>query len=337
MKSSDIIKRFLLDNLSKHQKDIVQTAINQFGISRQAIHRHMNSLIKDNKVKAHGTTKGRHYELMPYVNYTKTVDLNIDFSIDILLKNQIRPLLKSLPKNILEIFEFATGALLNNVQEHSNAMKLYVKLFIKHDEAHFIVSDNGIGIFEHIKSGLRLPNVQLAAIELAKGNVTANPSEHSGDEMNAVIHLFDKVEIASSGQSLSFINNRNEWKIYHSTQTKGTRMHLLINPSSNRTCSEIFNNIFSSGQKKISIPLNLLETSNQSLINSKIKAKSVLRNIQNYDVVEFDFKKIKLIGPAFADTLVRETKEKNKYALIEWINTNKTVDLLMSRALNRKY
>ena len=52
--------------------------------------------------------------------------------------------------------------------------------------------------------------------------------------------------------------------------------------------------------------------------------------------MEFDFQKIDLIGPSFADALVRKTKEYNKYANIEWVNTNPTVDLLMSRALDRQ-
>ena len=50
MNSSKQIKTFLLDNLSNHQKDIIQAAINRFGISRQAIHKHMNRLIADRKV-----------------------------------------------------------------------------------------------------------------------------------------------------------------------------------------------------------------------------------------------------------------------------------------------
>ena len=50
MNSSNKIKAFILDNINLHQKDIIQTAINRFGLSRQAIHKHMNSLIYDKKV-----------------------------------------------------------------------------------------------------------------------------------------------------------------------------------------------------------------------------------------------------------------------------------------------
>ena len=51
--------------------------------------------------------------------------------------------------------------------------------------------------------------------------------------------------------------------------------------------------------------------------------------------IEFDFNNIELIGPAFADELVRKTKAKNQIANIKWTNSSKTVDLLMSMALDR--
>ena len=42
------------------------------------------------------------------------------------------------------------------------------------------------------------------------------------------------------------------------------------------------------------------------LINSREQANYLLRNIEDYKEVNFDFKNIDLIGPAFADELIRE-------------------------------
>ena len=61
----------------------------------------------------------------------------------------------------------------------------------------------------------------------------------------------------------------------------------------------------------------------------------MLRNIADLKEIEFDFNNIDFIGPAFADELVRKTKAINKYVDIKWINCSDTVDLLMSRAINR--
>ena len=73
MRSSDQIKNFILDNLTLHQRDIIQTAISKFGISRQAVLKHMHSLIAEKQVVAHGKTRDRFYELKPQVNFNKTI------------------------------------------------------------------------------------------------------------------------------------------------------------------------------------------------------------------------------------------------------------------------
>ena len=123
--------------------------------------------------------------------------------------------------------------------------------------------------------------------------------------------------------------------INHSTQQQGTRIHLEIEPSSERTCQNIFQKIFTGRDQSIRIPINLLTVSGSELVNSRAQAQSVLRNISDLKKIEFDFNNIDLIGPAFADELVRKTKAKNQVADIKWINCNETVDVLMSRALNR--
>ena len=57
MNSHSEVKQFILNNTPLHQKDIIYTAINQFGILRQTVLKHMNALIEDNKVKAYGRTR----------------------------------------------------------------------------------------------------------------------------------------------------------------------------------------------------------------------------------------------------------------------------------------
>ena len=76
MNYSNQIKKFILDNISNHQKDIIYTAVQRFGVSRQAVLKHMHSLINDKQVIAHGKTRDRFYELRPQVNFNKTFEIN---------------------------------------------------------------------------------------------------------------------------------------------------------------------------------------------------------------------------------------------------------------------
>ncbi|MBL50895.1 MAG: hypothetical protein CMG57_02920 [Candidatus Marinimicrobia bacterium] len=334
MDSSEQIKQFILENLSGHQKDIIKASIRKFGLSRQAILKHMHTLINEERVVAHGKTRDRFYELKPIVNFTKTINLNEPTSAYAILKSQILPNLKIVRKNIFEICEYSFRAILVNAMDHAQATKLNYKLFISPTEIHFVLNDNGIGIFEKLNQSLSLNNTKIAAVEIAKGHITTDPENHSGDELMTVIHLFDKVKIDASGIRLVFQNKQNEWNVFASSQQKGTRIHLEIKTNSKRTCQKVFHQIFEKEYNMVRIPVNLIREKNEQ-VNSRIQAQSLLHNIRNISKIEFDFQNIELIGPAFADELVRKTKQKNQFADIKWINSNKIVDVLMSRAMHR--
>ena len=335
MNSSGKIKQFILNNISFHQKDIIYTAINQFGISRQAVLKHMNALIDDNKVMAYGKTRDRRYKLIPQVNYNKTILINSEFILQDVVQENFLLHLESLPKNIFQICEYSIEALVNNILEHSHASNLYVKLFLTYSDLNIIISDNGSGLLENIRSKLNLEIVELAALELAKGQITTDLLQNSGEALNTIFHLFDKVKVDSSGYGIVYVSNREQWDIKYSTQKQGTRVHLQINPNSNRTCDKIFQKLFNKKERRIRIPISLLKEPNKNSLISKQQARNIFWNIDSITAIQFDFHNIDLIGPAFADELVRQSRSVNRDVIIEWVNHNNTIDLLMKRALER--
>ena len=335
MNSSGKIKQFILNNISLHQKDIIYTAINQFGISRQAALKHMNALIDDKKVMAYGKTRDRRYKLIPQVNFNKTLRIDSNFNSYEVTQKQILIHLESLSKNIFQICEYSIEALVNNIVDHANASSLYVKLFLTYSDFHIIISDNGSGLFENIKSKLDLPTIQSAAIEIAKGKITTSPLHHSGDALHTIFHLFDWVKIDSSGYGMIFDNKNKIWKIDYSKQEHGTRVHLQINPNSNRTIEKVFQNLFNKEEQSIQIPISLLKEPNKNSLHSNSHAKSIFWNINYLNAIKFDFSHIDLIGPAFADELVRQSRSIDREVEINWVNSNQTIDLLMNRALER--
>ena len=79
------------------------------------------------------------------------------------------------------------------------------------------------------------------------------------------------------------------------------------------------------------IPINLLKLPGYELVNSRAQAKNVLQYIKDFKIIEFDFNNIDLIGPAFADELIRKIRTDNQLADIQWINSNDTIDIMMSK------
>jgi len=334
MHKSNQIRQFILENLTSHQKDIIKTAICKFGLSRQAILKHMNSLIKENMVVAHGKTRDRYYVLKPTVNFSKSIDISNGFEPQEIIRNQIFSNFSSLNQNIREICEFSFGALFYNILHHANATRVNYKFYISHYEVHLIVSDNGIGIFDGIADAYKLDPIRVAAVEIAKGHITSDPEKYSGDDLMALIHMFDKIEISSSGVSLIHYKKRNDWNLKESRQISGTRVHLKIRTNSKRTCNEVFKQLFIERNKMVQVPVKLAKTYGEQL-NTRVQAQNLLHNLKELNEIEFDFRNIEVIGPAFADELVRKTKEKNRTIDISWVNSSDLVDVLMSRAINR--
>ena len=333
MYSSHKIKKFILDNITLHQKDIIYTAIQRFGVSRQAILKHMHALIAEKQVLAYGKTRDRIYELRPHLNFNKTVIINEEFCPKEVIGKYITPHLDMVENNIKEIIQFSMTALINNILEHSKAKQLYFKLYKTYNEFHIIIRDNGIGIFKKIQTTLYLEDCMIAAMELAKGRITTDSVNHSGDELNAILRLFDLVKIEANGKSLIYKSNLNKWMIENSFNKQGTSLYLKIDPSSDRNCEIIFKKLFDVPNDHLIIPISIIMVPGMELINSRTQAKSILRNIENFRQITFDFNQVELIGPAFADELVRESKKKNNFAELNWINSSKMIDVLMSRAL----
>jgi len=334
IKSKNQIQNFILDNLSGHQRDIIKAAIGKFGVSRQAVLKHMNTLIREKRVVAYGKTRDRYYELEPMLNYTKLVDISKGFKANHFLHKEIVPSLNNLPKNISEICEFSLSAMIQNILDHSHATHFSIKLFSTHEETHVLVTDNGVGIFHHIREGLGLDGKTISAIELAKGPRLHEVGSHAGDDLQAIMMMFGITTIDSSEISLCYENLKDRWSMQESKQANGTKIHLEIDTKHTGTCNDAFNKLFSNEKSIVRIPVNLART-NGELLTTKEQAQKLVHNIELSKEVEFDFTGIELIGPAFAHELVWFSRKKNKSIDIDWINAADTVDLLMSRAIKR--
>ena len=97
MRSSPV-RRFIINNLSNHQKDIIRMVVRKFGFSRQAALRHMYILITDGKVTATGKTKDRKYQLKPLAEKSYSFSITPELKEDQIFHEKIIKTLE-IPKN----------------------------------------------------------------------------------------------------------------------------------------------------------------------------------------------------------------------------------------------
>ena len=118
MRSSPV-RRFIINNLSNHQKDIIRMVVRKFGLSRQAALRHMYILITDGKVTATGKTKDRMYQLKPLAEKSYSFSITPELKEDQIFHEKISPYLDNLAPEIREICEYGFSQVMNNVISHS--------------------------------------------------------------------------------------------------------------------------------------------------------------------------------------------------------------------------
>ena len=64
------IRRFILESIANHPKDIVAITAEAFGVTRMTVHRHLSRLLQDRKIVKTGTTKGASYFLKTSLDKT---------------------------------------------------------------------------------------------------------------------------------------------------------------------------------------------------------------------------------------------------------------------------
>lgn len=328
------IQEFILENIEEHPRDITTFAAKNFGVSRNAILRHLNRLVSDRIISAHGSTRDRHYELNPITRETFSIDISPDVEEDQIWRHIIRPTLKKIPDNVLHICEYGLSEMINNVIDHSEGSKMTININQYAPRISFVVMDDGVGIFNKIQRDFNLNDPRHAILELAKGKLTTDPDRHSGEGIFFTSRMFDRFVIISEGLFFSHNEPGDDWLLEHDINVRGTSVLMSINPKSNRNIQEVFDSYASEDQDygfaKTHVPLSLVTYGDENLI-SRSQARRLLARFRDFEEVLLDFLGVKFIGQAFADEIFRIYARNNPDVNIIAINTNQQIDKMILR------
>jgi DNA-binding transcriptional ArsR family regulator len=121
--AKDEIRRLILTELEAHPEDIAKVAAERFGITRQAVHRHLNSLLKDGLIEATGRTRRKRYTLKCEI-VREVLSLKDNRDEDRVWRTLVEPQLTGLRENVLRICQYGFTEIFNNAIEHSEGSRL---------------------------------------------------------------------------------------------------------------------------------------------------------------------------------------------------------------------
>lgn len=329
------IRQFILTNIGEHPRDVVALTSQQFGITRQAVNKHMQRLVEQKTIVVKGSTKNRSYHLHPLVERTQIYQLANKLEEDVVWDSDIKPLIVDLPNNVKDIWIYGFTEMLNNAIDHSSGKTVIVQLEKTAVDTQIIIHDDGEGIFKKIQRALQLHDERHAVLELAKGKLTTDPDRHSGQGIFFTSRMFDEFAILSGSVYFSHeLNKAEDWILERDGFQSGTMVFMKLNNNTSRTSKQVFNS-FSSGDDyaftKTVVPVRLAQYGEERLV-SRSQAKRLLAGVDKFRVVVFDFSGVDVIGQAFADEVFRVFKKQHPEIQIMSLNTNKDVMQMISRA-----
>lgn len=331
----ELVRKFIIESLGEHPRDIVRVTAEKFGCSRQAVHKHLQRLIADGSVTDGGQTRNKTYQLAPLVKWSKQYELSSGLAEDAVWRADITELLGKLPENVLNIWHYGFTEMFNNVIDHSGARVVSISLTKTAAATTINIYDNGVGIFKKIQAALGLVDERHAVLELAKGKFTTDPRNHSGEGIFFTSRMFDKFIISSGEVFFSHqFDEKEDWILQSSSSSGGTLVKMVLHNHTARTTKKVFDKFTADddyGFTKTVVPVKLMRYGDDNLV-SRSQAKRLLTRVDRFKTVVLDFSGVASIGQAFADEVFRVFRSKNPSVEVVPIHTSSEVKRMITRA-----
>ena len=331
----ETVRKYILANVEKHPADIARMTADRFGITRQAVNKHLQKLAGEHALKQHGITRNCSYQLAPLAHWRKTFPLAKTLAEDRVWREDVVPSLGQMPRNVLEIWHYGFTEIFNNAIDHSEGSQIAVDFRKTASTTQIAIHDNGVGIFKKIQTALGLIDERHAVLELAKGKLTTDPARHTGEGIFFASRMFDDFEILSGGMHFSHqFDKKEDWILERDRFSSGTAVWMKLNNHTARTTKKVFDQ-FTSGEDygftKTVVPVKLTQYGDENLV-SRSQAKRLLARVERFETVILDFSGVESVGQAFADEIFRVFAAQHPNVALLELNANSAVKRMINRA-----
>lgn len=329
------IRAFILQKVEKHPNNLVQVIMSHFNVSRTTVLRHINTLIKQNKIIKSGNTKQICYASAKQLQQSYIINLNDGFDEFDFFKIHISESLKAhVSDNCYDICEYVITEMLNNAKDHASAKQISVTTKMGIENFCCAIHDNGIGIFKHLQNHLKLENSRETIFELSKGKLTSDPANHSGEGIFFSSRSVDFFKISANGFCFLRDNLIFDWALDDSDIKKGTKVSFSISRKKETPLQHYFEQYTENFNfTKTDILVALSKQFGERLI-SRSQAKRVCQGLEAFTHITLDFKHVSIVGQGFVDEIFRVYQNKRDTLSIHYINANENIEFMIKRSIS---
>jgi anti-sigma regulatory factor (Ser/Thr protein kinase)/biotin operon repressor len=334
----DEIRRAILSHVFWGASSPVPAVADEFGVTRQAVQRHVSQLVRSGRIVTTGKARYQRYRLAQVRRVTRRYELQEGFTEDVAWNEvvRLRAAELKLSPDETDICHYGLTEMTNNVIDHAEAAHVRVTLAQTAVSLQFIVEDDGVGIFRKVAGALSLEDPRQALLELSKGKFTTDPRRHTGEGVFFTSRVFDRFTIVSHALRFVHLLRRDAWLTEDVARPfKGTTVLMELMLPSSRTLQNVFAT-YSSGPDdyrfaKTHVPLKLASFGDESLV-SRSSARRVLARAERFDEVLLDFAGVRAVGQAFADEIFRVFATAHPEVKLAHVNASDQVARMIQRA-----
>jgi hypothetical protein len=315
-------------------KNLAATLSSLFDISRQSANVHLMQLVEAGELTATGTTKARLYQLASKQLIKKSFARE-GLAEDQVWRTCLASVVSDMPENVRDIWHYGMTEMLNNAIDHSGSSDVHVGM--RRNALHTVgwVADDGEGIFLKIQKALGLFDPRESILELAKGKLTTDPDNHTGEGIFFASKMFDAFEIQSGNLHFMHDDGTEDFLIEHPKDAPGTLVIMQLANESSRTQNEIFDCFATPDQytfDRTVVPVRLAQYEGEKLV-SRSQAKRLTMRFERFKTVMLDFTGVETIGQAFADEIFRVFQAAHSEIELLPIRMTTAVENMVKRAL----
>jgi hypothetical protein len=306
----------------------------EFGITRQSVSRHLSQMVKDGDLEEDGATKGKTYRLAIKQEAVKAY-LREGLSEDVAWREVCAPVTKDLPTNVRDIWHYGMTEMINNAIDHSGGMNVSVGIRRTAIHTEGWLLDDGEGIFLKIQRALGLFDPRESILELAKGKLTTDPANHTGEGIFFSSKMFDGFDIRSGNLHFMHGEGMPDFLIERPKDAPGTLVIMKIANDSTRTTNDIFYKFAAPDEftfDRTVVPVKLAQYEGEKLV-SRSQAKRLTMRFERFKTVILDFAGVESIGQAFADEVFRVFANAHQQINLVPMNAVPAVKDMVNRAL----
>ena len=329
------VKAYILSQIGRGEKRYAAKTVEAFGVSKASVYSYVKELETDGIIQKSGN---REYSLVKSTfSFHYSTSEHPDESR--LLRRDVAPLMRSLPQNVTDIWDYAISEMLNNAIDHANAENIHLTVTMDALNTSVSITDDGVGIFRHIhdyilrETGEDLLPDECASLLLA-GKFTTARDRHSGEGIFFTSHMMDRFVIVSGGTRFERDNFEDvqSWM----PDLGGTGVFMQLSNTTKKTVREIFNRFSSVDEGFYRTQIPMLHMFPSGFPVSRSEARRLGSLIGQFREATLDVSGVREIGQAFVHELFVVWKKDHPDFVMNIENASDDVLGMIRRVENTK-